>query len=157
MFERHMYIKPGHPVFDLVPSDLGDSLQMCYECLGRPVVNHKSAWTVYLGLLRIFTASIETRPRMPPSNSIEGDKELLLLQEHRDLPFYEETNGYYYMGGVHGGLGLDGSHHQLLDNLTQEDEPDVSHEADVNVTGLDNAGLVVWEFSDEEEDTMDEW
>ncbi|KAG2135541.1 hypothetical protein BD769DRAFT_1627021 [Suillus cothurnatus] len=57
---RATYIKPGHPVFDLVPSDLGDTFQMCYERLGRPVVNHKSAWTVYLGLLHIFSALIET-------------------------------------------------------------------------------------------------
>ncbi|KAG2739150.1 hypothetical protein P692DRAFT_201678111, partial [Suillus brevipes Sb2] len=48
---RATYIKPGHPVFDLVPSDLGDTLQMCYKRSGRPVVNHKLAWTVYLGLL----------------------------------------------------------------------------------------------------------
>ncbi|KAG1786291.1 hypothetical protein EV424DRAFT_1523978 [Suillus variegatus] len=103
---RATYIKPGHPVFDLVPSDLGDSLQICYERLGRPVVNRKSAWTVYLGLLRIFAASIETLPRMPSPDSSEGDEDLPLLQEHRDLPFHEETNGYYYMGGVRGGLGL---------------------------------------------------
>ncbi|KAG2741583.1 hypothetical protein P692DRAFT_201810242 [Suillus brevipes Sb2] len=86
--------------------------------------------------------------------SCKGDKDLPLLQEHRDLPFHEETTGYYYMGGVHGGLGLNDGHHQLLYGLTQEDKPDVSHEADANVTGLDNAGLVVWEFSDEDEDMM---
>ncbi|KAG1908077.1 uncharacterized protein F5891DRAFT_974653 [Suillus fuscotomentosus] len=147
---RATYIKPGHPVFDLVPSDLGDTLQMCYECLGHPVVNRKSAWTVYLGLLHIFSTLIETRPQMPLPDSIEGDEELLLLQEHRDLPFHEETNGYYYMGGVRGGLGLDDGHHQLLNDLTHKDEPDVPHEAD-------NAGLVVWEFSDEEAGAMDEW
>ncbi|KAG1774631.1 hypothetical protein EV702DRAFT_1047582 [Suillus placidus] len=141
---RAMYIKPGHPVFDLIPSDLGDTLQICYERLGRPVVNRKSAWTVYLV------------PRMLPSDSSEGDEDLPLLQDHQDLPFHEETNGYYYMGGVRGGLGLDNEHHQLLDGLTREDEPDVSDEADVNVTGLDNAGLIVWNFSDEEEDVMDE-
>ncbi|KAG1832673.1 hypothetical protein EV424DRAFT_1342207 [Suillus variegatus] len=122
----------------------------CYERLGRPVVNRKSAWTVYLGLLRIFSSLIETRPQMPLPDSIEGDEELPLLQEHQDLPFHEETNGYYYMGGVRGGLGLDDGHHQLLDDLTHEDEPDVPHEAD-------NAGLVVWEFSDEEAGAMDEW
>ncbi|KAG1893790.1 uncharacterized protein F5891DRAFT_1131149 [Suillus fuscotomentosus] len=67
---RATYIKPGHPVFDLVPSDLGDTLQMCYERLGRLVVNRKSAWTVYLGLLHIFSTLIETRPQMPlPDNS----------------------------------------------------------------------------------------
>ncbi|KAG2126745.1 hypothetical protein BD769DRAFT_1628415 [Suillus cothurnatus] len=147
---RATYIKPGHPVFDLVPSDLGDTFQMCYECLGRPVINCKSAWTVYLGLLRIFSTLIETRPRMPLPDSIEDDEELPLLQEHRDLPFHEEPNGYYYMGGVRGGLGLDDGHHRLLDDLTHEDEPDVPHEAD-------NAGLVVWEFSDEEVSAMDEW
>ncbi|KAG1796638.1 uncharacterized protein HD556DRAFT_1431265 [Suillus plorans] len=170
---RAAYIKPGHPVFDLVPSDLGDTLQICYKRLGRPVVNRKSAWTVYLGLLHIFAASIETLPRMPLSDSIEEDEELPLLQEHQDLPFHEETNGYYYMGGVRGGLGLDDGHHRLLDDLTHEDEPDVSHEADNAGLQLlddlthedepdvsheaDNAGLVVWEFSDEEVGAMDEW
>ncbi|KAG1730904.1 hypothetical protein EDB19DRAFT_1831878 [Suillus lakei] len=120
---RAMYIKPGHPVFDLIPSDLGDSLQICYECLGCPVVNHKSAWTFYLA------------------------KETKICCSFRSI----ET--YHFMKrpmGITIWVGF-------MEDLDLEDEPDVSHKADVNVTGLNNAGLVVWEFSDEEGDIMDEW
>lgn len=49
----------------------------------------------------------------------------------------------------------DESHSQQLDELVQEDEPDVG---DNYLEGLDHAGLVVWEFSeDEDEAVVDEW
>lgn len=35
----------------------------------------------------------------------EDDDSLLLLENHKDLPFHED-DGAYYMGGVGGGLGL---------------------------------------------------
>jgi hypothetical protein len=46
-----------------------------------------------------------------------------------DLPFQEENNNFYYMGEV---------------------EPDVVIEGDYNSVGFDDAGLVVWEFSDDD-------
>jgi hypothetical protein len=42
-----------------------------------------------------------------------------------------------------------------LDELVQDDEPDVG---DNYLEGPDHAGLVVWEFSeDEDEAVVDEW
>ncbi|KAG0692770.1 hypothetical protein DFH29DRAFT_1008162 [Suillus ampliporus] len=112
--------------FKLYWDSLDKDRQEKYETDAKKLISD-GIWTgstvEVIGLLRIFAASIETLPRMPPSDSSEGDEDLPLVQEHRDLPFYEETNGYCYMGGVRGGLGLDNGHHQLLDSLTQEDEP----------------------------------
>jgi len=81
----------------------------------------------------------------------------------------------YYMGGVGGGLGLsmwhmfitlqipdlivDESHSRQLDMLVQDDKPNVlSLVEDTNLTESDHAGLVVWEFSDDEDGHVaDEW
>ncbi|KAG2146989.1 hypothetical protein BD769DRAFT_1660167 [Suillus cothurnatus] len=41
---RHMYVKPNHPVFDLVPQPLDQYIQHRYDDLGRPPVNRQSAW-----------------------------------------------------------------------------------------------------------------
>jgi hypothetical protein len=53
------------------------------------------------------------------------------------------------------------SHHQELDNLAHEAEPDVTVEGDNNSVGFDGAGLVVWEFSDDDgggvETVDDQW
>ncbi|KAG0700184.1 hypothetical protein DFH29DRAFT_1001359 [Suillus ampliporus] len=86
----------------------------------------------------------------------EDNDSLLLLKNHKDLLFYED-NGAYYMSGVSGGLGIDESHLRQLDALIQKDEPDVSLAED-NLERLNHAGLVVWEFSnDEDEAVVDEW
>jgi hypothetical protein len=39
---------------------------------------------------------------------------------------------------------------RYLDNLVHEVEPDVVIEGDYNSVGFDGAGLVVWEFSDDD-------
>jgi hypothetical protein len=36
----------------------------------------------------------------------DEDDPLALLENHQDLPFREDDNGDYYMGGVGRGLGL---------------------------------------------------
>jgi hypothetical protein len=42
--------------------------------------------------------------------------------------------------------------------LAQEDEPEVAVVGENNLEGLDHAGLVVWEFSDDEDEAaVDEW
>ncbi|KAG2110404.1 uncharacterized protein F5147DRAFT_797184 [Suillus discolor] len=37
---RGVYINSSHPVFDLVPPNLGNYIQMCYEQMGCPTVYH---------------------------------------------------------------------------------------------------------------------
>ncbi|KAG1778332.1 hypothetical protein EV702DRAFT_1179015 [Suillus placidus] len=149
---RSIYINPDHAVFDLVPREFGHFIQGCYDELGRPIVNRLSVWTVYLDLHHIISQLYEQLPPMVLAD--EDDDSLLLLENHKDLPFHEDDDAYY-MGGVGGGLGLDESHSRRLDALIQEDEPDVAKD---NLEGLNHAGLVVWEFSDDEDEAVvDEW
>ncbi|KAG1887222.1 hypothetical protein F4604DRAFT_1675229 [Suillus subluteus] len=82
------------------------------------------------------------------------------LQNHQDLPYHEEDNGAYYMGGVGGGLGLGDKHLYQLERLARDDEPETTSSIDEDVVGLDHDGLVIWEFSDDSDgdaDAMDEW
>jgi hypothetical protein len=102
---RNLYIKSDHPVFDLVPQALGQYIQCCYERLGSPVVNRQSAWAIYLELLTTLQHD-EGLPAQMLLSDDEDDNVLPLLEDYNDLPFYEENNGFYYMGGVGGGLGL---------------------------------------------------
>jgi hypothetical protein len=47
-----------------------------------------------------------------------------------------------------------------LDNLAREVEPDVAVEGDHDSVGFDGAGLVVWEFSDDDDNGVtadDQW
>ncbi|KAG2156878.1 uncharacterized protein EDB93DRAFT_1247067 [Suillus bovinus] len=75
---RHMYIKPDHPVFNLVPQPLDHYIQHHYDDLGQP-------------------------PVLPPIVYGDFDEDNLPLLEHqRELLCADDT----YMGGVHGGLGL---------------------------------------------------
>ncbi|KAG1777542.1 hypothetical protein EV702DRAFT_1179381 [Suillus placidus] len=48
---RRTYIKPDHPVFDLVPQPLNHYIQHHYDDLGQPPVTRQSAWRIYLDLL----------------------------------------------------------------------------------------------------------
>ncbi|KAG1851805.1 hypothetical protein C8R48DRAFT_612357, partial [Suillus tomentosus] len=98
---RNLYIDPSHIVFDLVPQSFGKLIQCCYEELGRPSVTRQSAWDVYLLLLDMLQGNEEI-----PSAIEDVEEDLPLLENHQDLPYREENNGTYYMGGVGGGLGL---------------------------------------------------
>jgi len=52
---------------------------------------------------------LQLADNIPPRfslNETDGDSVLPLLEGCSDLPFCEEPNGPYYMGGVGGGLGL---------------------------------------------------
>ncbi|KAG2339322.1 hypothetical protein BDR05DRAFT_951239 [Suillus weaverae] len=148
-----VYINPSHAVFDLVPLTLGHHLTFCYAHLGCPVITRDSAWRVYLDLLNAIQLSDDL-----PAEIITAthDNELPLLNNHEDLPFQDDDNNSYYMGGVRGGRGLDVSHHTQLDALLADDEPDVQH-TDA-ASDDDFNGLIVWEFIDDEgDDSGDEW
>ncbi|KAG1780114.1 hypothetical protein EV702DRAFT_1043464 [Suillus placidus] len=47
---RNLYVDPNHAVFELVPQDFGDFMQQCYDELGRPIVDCRSAWD-FLGFM----------------------------------------------------------------------------------------------------------
>ncbi|KAG2339324.1 hypothetical protein BDR05DRAFT_977759 [Suillus weaverae] len=136
---RDLYINPSHVVFDLFPQPLGTLIQRCYEELGCPSVTRQSAWDVYRGLLDMLQVHEEIPSAISVFEDVEED--LPLLENQQDLPYCEENNGTYYMGGVGGGLGLG--------------------TIDENIVGLDHDGLVIWEFSDDSNDSdtgvVDEW
>lgn len=51
-------------------------------------------------------------------------------------------------------------HHQQLESLVKEGEPDVSVDRDVNLIGLNHDSLVVWDFPNNEDDEIsnaDQW
>jgi hypothetical protein len=174
---RNLYINPSHVVFDLVPQIFGAIIQRCYEELGRPLVTRESAWDVYLRLLDMLQVNEEISSVI---EDVEEDvkEDLPLLENQQDLPYREEGNGTYYMGGVGGGLGLGmlfthshvecrgadiypgDKHLHQLDNLAHDDEPETTANIDESIVGLDHDGLVIWEFSDESDgnaDVVDEW
>ncbi|KAG2743521.1 hypothetical protein P692DRAFT_20878373 [Suillus brevipes Sb2] len=156
---RGIYINPNHPVFDLVPANLNNYIQQCYKRMGCPIVDRGSAWTVYCALLNTLQHNSDLG-LLDDTGDEDSDGELEdlpLLDNHQDLPFNEVG---YYMGGVGGGLGLDTVHHRQLESLVEEDEPDVPVDGDVNLVGLDHDGLVVWDFSNNEDDEIsnaDQW
>ncbi|KAG2125457.1 hypothetical protein DEU56DRAFT_873091 [Suillus clintonianus] len=147
---RRTYIKPNHLVFDLVPQPLDQYIQHHYDDLGRPPVTRQSAWHIYLDLLH----SIQLAEQLPPP-IVYGDVDednLPLLEHQRELLC---ADGTYYMGGVHGGLGLDVTDHCRLDSLAEQDEPDASLLPAEQV--VEEEGLFAW-FSDEEaDDKTYEW
>ncbi|KAG1727663.1 uncharacterized protein EDB91DRAFT_1060983 [Suillus paluster] len=102
---RELYINSAHPVFDIVPPTLGDFIQHCYDEMGCPEVTRTNVWIVYRNLLSILQLADNVPPTLLP-NEAEEDSVLPLLEGCSDLPFCEEPNGPYYMGGVGGGLGL---------------------------------------------------
>lgn len=99
---------PDHPVFDLVPRPLNNFIQGCYEDLGRPPITRQSVWTIYLDLYDSMQRSVQV-PAIVRSltDGTDPDEEPLpLLENQNDLFFHEDTDGTYYMGGIHGGQGL---------------------------------------------------
>ncbi|KAG1890319.1 hypothetical protein F4604DRAFT_1914866 [Suillus subluteus] len=127
---RQVYVKSDHPVFDLVPQALDQFIHCCYDDLGQPPV---------------------TRQSLPPMvDDNMNEDHLPLLENQRDLLCANDAD---YMGGVHGGLGLDASDHRRLDSLIEEDEPDTPLLPNEQVA--EEEGLFAW-FSDEEEEEEDE-
>jgi hypothetical protein len=92
-------------VFDLVPANLNNYIQQCYEQMGCPIVDRGSAWTVYRALLNTLQHN-NNLGLLDDAGDEDSDRELEdlpLLDNHQDLPFNKVG---YYMGGVGGGLGL---------------------------------------------------
>jgi hypothetical protein len=82
-------------------------MQQCYNELGHPVVDCRTAWDVYLNLYRIVSRLYEQLPPPVVLSADDLDDDFLpLLENHEDLPFHDRNDGAYYMGGVGGGLGL---------------------------------------------------
>ncbi|KAG2030550.1 hypothetical protein BDR03DRAFT_1016990 [Suillus americanus] len=157
---RDLYIDPSHIIFDLIPQPFSKFMEHCYTKIGRPLVTQQTAWDVYLGLL----ATVQANDEMIPCHIElldETEEELTalpLIDNLQELPYHEDDNGAYYMGGVGGGLGLVDQHLHQLESLAHEDEPDITLGIDESAVGLDHAGLVVWDFSDgDNSEVPDKW
>lgn len=64
-------------------------------------------WDVYLQLFGALWV-LDALPQMitVTINTDNGGLLVPLLADHEDLPMVEAHDGTYYMGGMHGGLGL---------------------------------------------------
>ncbi|KAG2043745.1 hypothetical protein BDR03DRAFT_1004991 [Suillus americanus] len=136
---RNLYVKTDHLVFDLVPQPLNNFIVVTMT------------WAV------LQSPATAIRSLTDAADLDEGA--LPLLDNQRDLFFHEDIDGTYYMGGVHGGQGLDMSDHRWLDELAELDEP-AAHLLPAAPI-IEEGGLVVTEFSDEDDDNdndeMYEW
>jgi hypothetical protein len=153
---------------------LGDFIEHCYDAMGCPAVTWSSVWTVYRNVLSAVQLAENPHPNLLLTMENEGATTgaLMLISGHANLPFNEEPDGMYYMGGVHGGLGLGttqisfnqlytdkakgDSHVHNLNALAKLDEPNVP--LDGSSAGV--GPLIVWQFSSDESENdgaMDEW
>ncbi|KAI6102277.1 hypothetical protein F5141DRAFT_1065751, partial [Pisolithus sp. B1] len=102
---HQLYINTGHLVFDLVPCPLHVLLEECYNDLGHPTVTCLTIWHIYLDLLHaVQDHALHSDLPTSPADT-DADDNLPLLKGQCDLPFNDNDDGYYYMGGVGGGLG----------------------------------------------------
>ncbi|KAG2029242.1 hypothetical protein BDR03DRAFT_1018676 [Suillus americanus] len=140
-----LHIDPSHIVFDLVPQLFSEFMEHCYTELRRPLVIWQTAWDVYLCLLAIVEANDEMIScHIELLDEAEEELTTLpLIENLQELPYHEDGNGVYYMGGVGGGPGLVDQHLHQLESLAHDDEPDITLGIDESVVGLDHAGLVV--------------
>ncbi|KIK39192.1 hypothetical protein CY34DRAFT_108336 [Suillus luteus UH-Slu-Lm8-n1] len=122
------------------------------RCLGNTLHNSRIDWVTQL--LDLLQCTDELSPQIKLLDSNEDEEVVPLLNNYKDLP---TSNNAYYMGGVNRGLGMDTEHHRQLDSFECDDEPKLTKGEEV--FGPDDAGLVVSEFSDCEDDdgSTDEW
>jgi hypothetical protein len=152
---------------------LGNFIEHCYDAMGRPAVTRSSVWTVYRNVLSAVQLAENPHPDLLlTGNEGAATGALTLITGHANLPFNEEPDGTYYMGGVRGGLGLGttqisfnqlytnetkgDSHVNNLNALVERDEPDVP--LDDSSAGVEP--LIIWQFSSDESDNdgaVDEW
>ncbi|KAG1726455.1 hypothetical protein EDB19DRAFT_2028380 [Suillus lakei] len=146
---HNIYIDASNPVFDLVPPMLGDFIEHCYDAMGHPAVTRSSVWTVYRNVLSAVQLAENPHPNLLlTENEGAATGALTLISGHANLPFNEELDGMYYMGGD--------SHVHNLNALAELDEPDVP--LDGSSVGV--GPLIVWQFSSDESENdgaVDEW
>ncbi|KAJ7903946.1 hypothetical protein B0H13DRAFT_2334961 [Mycena leptocephala] len=145
---RNLYAPPDHKCLKF------------YSEIGSPPVTRTNVWDIYMAILSRFR-HLDNAHRVPTQlddqwgytltmarNDYEDD--LALIPNLTPLHNGSEVvgpNGYYYMGGVNNGLGLDDMQSSQLDAMMDRDEP--LPEAEVELEEGDQ--LMAW-FSDEEEE-----
>ncbi|KAJ7843631.1 hypothetical protein B0H14DRAFT_3139543 [Mycena olivaceomarginata] len=167
---RRIYAPRDHEVFQLVPPDFGVIISQMYNEIGQPPVTRKSCWDIYRQLLHRFH-TLDDIYHIPEDFDAKWGyaltmarddyaKEIELLPNLRPLRNGDSVigpGGFYYMGGVNGGEGLDMEQSARLDEMLNKDEPAVAN------TGNDDETdeIFAW-FSDDEfagvpQADIDEW
>ncbi|KAG1863678.1 hypothetical protein F4604DRAFT_1683560 [Suillus subluteus] len=141
-YVHNFYIHASHLVFDIVPPTLAHWATLLSIAMTQ--------WNVLQSLLSAVQLAENLHPNslLTENEDVAADA-LPLMGSHDDLPFNEEPDGTYYMGG--------NSHIRDLDALAKLDEPNVP--SDDSATGVDHTALTVWQFSSDESEndgTVDE-
>ncbi|KIK77491.1 hypothetical protein PAXRUDRAFT_17469 [Paxillus rubicundulus Ve08.2h10] len=140
---RQLYINPNHAVFRLVSPPLSTFLELYYNELGRPPVEHKTIWTIYCSTLELIRQCEEVPAilvAINANNTVENG-EMALLEGLHNLPEMD-----YYMDSV----GNEPEHLMALDTF-EADEPYV----DGDYNEIDTEPRLFAEFSDPEDDEHD--
>ncbi|KAJ7771896.1 hypothetical protein B0H14DRAFT_3096030 [Mycena olivaceomarginata] len=161
---RNLYAPKDHEVFQLVPPDFAAIVSQMYVEIGQPPVTRQSCWDIYLQLLNcfhtlddIYNIPTDVDAKWGYALTLARDdyaKEIELLPNLRPLRNGDSVigpGGFCYMGGVNNGDGLDAQQCAHLDEMLNNDEPQIENDDDPQIFAC---------FSDEEftgPDEVDEW
>lgn len=129
-YVQNLYAPPDDPVFELVPQEFNYFAQKIYEDLGSPTLTSETIWPIYRRMVERLeqlnhSGTDSENDMLSLSRCIEQweVQESLTAQaesdDNNDSLLYDliagqelpggldniDHNGYYYMGGVNGGLG----------------------------------------------------
>ncbi|KAJ7018131.1 hypothetical protein C8F04DRAFT_1329403 [Mycena alexandri] len=141
-YVRNLYAPPDHEVCELVPKDFAKPVTEFYAQIGNPLITRTNVWDIYMWGYSLTMAC----------DDYEDD--LALIPNLTPLHNGSEVvgpDGYYYMGGVNNGLGLNDEQLLQLDAMMDRDDPLPEGEMEL----VEGDQLVAW-FSDEEEEPGDE-
>ncbi|KAJ7348305.1 hypothetical protein DFH08DRAFT_914298 [Mycena albidolilacea] len=161
---RNLYAPKDHEVFQLVPPDFAAIVSQMYVEIGQPPVTRQSCWDIYLQLLNcfhtldnIYNIPTDVDAKWGYALTLACDdyaKEIELLPNLRPLRNGDSVispGGFCYMGGVNNGDGLDAQQCAHLDEMLNNNEPQIENDDDPQIFAC---------FSDEEftgPDEVDEW
>ncbi|KAK6987744.1 hypothetical protein R3P38DRAFT_2805351 [Favolaschia claudopus] len=162
---REIWAPRDHEVFQLVPPSFAVIIARMYEEINKPEITRQNCWDVYLALLAKFHA-LDAVQGIPENVDECWGRALTLAREDcaSDIelmpnlqPLANDDDaigdqGGFYMGGVNNGKGLDTQQLAQLDEMLNNDEPQV-------VDNDRNEGVFAWFSDDEQEEdaTADDW
>ncbi|KAJ7029221.1 hypothetical protein C8F04DRAFT_1187840 [Mycena alexandri] len=153
---RKLYAPPDHEVFQLVSPDFVRLAAEFYSQIDRPPITRTNVWDIYMNLLRDSNTYVPHPAQLDDQWGYnlamareDYEDDLALIPNLTPLHNGSEVvgpNGYYYMGGVNKGLGLDDGQGSRLNVMMEHDE--LLPEGEVELEEGDQ--LMAW-FSDKEE------
>ncbi|KAJ7030326.1 hypothetical protein C8F04DRAFT_1367784 [Mycena alexandri] len=163
-YVRNLHAPPDHEVFELVPKDFAKLVTEFYAQIGNPLITRTNVWDIYMVLLARFE-HLDNLHRIPAQLDEQWGYSLTMARDDYEddlalipnlTPLHNGSevvgpDGYYYMGGVNNGLGLNDEQSLQLDAMMDRDDPLPEGEMEL----VEGDQLVAW-FSDEEEEPGDE-